>query len=173
MPESGFLKRTARAVVPAVAWQNARRLKRQTRGLGARWLMGRDVRPLSYVWGFDRGAGATTANFGAIGLPNIIFDSVVVVLPDGTGQVVTLEMGTPVPTPLPAGAITIDGNTFTAMVPLSMLPSQGFATADYTQNLWPRYGGIETDDQISDFAPDASMAAPTGTVADTPGPSSW
>jgi SAM-dependent methyltransferase len=55
MPESGFLKRTARAVVPAVAWQNARRLKRQTRGLGARWLMGRDVRPLSYVWGFDRG----------------------------------------------------------------------------------------------------------------------
>jgi hypothetical protein len=111
-----------------------------------------------YVWGLDRGLGATTANFSAIGLSNIIFDSVVVVLPNGTGQVALLETGTPVATPLGAGAITINGNMFSAVVPLSMLPSTGFATESYTQNLWPRYGGITTDDQISDFAPDASMA---------------
>ena len=110
-----------------------------------------------YVWGLDRGAGATTANFESIGLPNVIFDSVVVVLPDGSGQVVTLGL-TPVMTPLAPGAVTISGNSFSAAVPVSLLPSNGFATLNYTQNLWPRYGGVTSDDQISDFAPNATMA---------------
>jgi len=109
-----------------------------------------------YVWGFDRGAGATTTNFSGLGLPNIIFDSVVVVLPDGSGQVVDIAGGTM--TPLAAGAVTISGNTFNAVVPVALLPTKGFATLDYTQNLWPRNGGVVSDDQISDFAPDSTMA---------------
>jgi hypothetical protein len=111
-----------------------------------------------YVWGVDRGMGASTANFASVGRPNIIFDSVVIINQNATGQVVTLETGTPVATPLAPGAITISGNTFQAVVPISMLPSTGFSTANYTQNLWPRFGGVTTDDQISDFAPDSTMA---------------
>jgi hypothetical protein len=110
-----------------------------------------------YVWGFDRGAGATTANFSSLGLPNIIFDSVVIVLPDGSGQVVELG-ASPVMTPLAPGSITISGNTFNAVVPVALLPTKGFATLDYMQNLWPRFGGVTTDDQIADFAPDSAMA---------------
>jgi len=111
-----------------------------------------------YVWGVDRGAGATTANFAGLGLPNIIFDAVVVVLPDGSGQVVELDGLMPVMTPLAPGAVTISGNSFSAVVPVALLPSNGFATLNYTQNLWPRYGGVTSDDQISDFAPDSTMA---------------
>jgi hypothetical protein len=111
-----------------------------------------------YVWGFDRGAGSTTANFAPINLPNIIFDSVVIVMPDGTGQVVLLNSATPVATPLAAGSITISGNTFQAVVPISMLPSAGFQPLSYTQNLWPRFGGLTSNDQISDFAPDSTMS---------------
>ena len=59
---------------------------------------------------------------------------------------------------LAAGSINILGNSFVATVPLAMLPSTGFNATGYTQNLWPRFGGITTDDQISDFAPDSSMA---------------
>ena len=111
-----------------------------------------------YVWGFDRGTGASTANFSAIGLPNIIFDSVVIINQDGTGAVAILSAGPPVVTPLAAGSIAIAGNSFTATVPVAMLPSTGFTTLNYTQNLWPRFGGLTTDDQIADFAPDSSMA---------------
>jgi hypothetical protein len=111
-----------------------------------------------YVWGVDRGAGATTANFGAINLPNIIFDSVVIILPDGTGQVVLLNSATPVATPLAPGSITISGNTFQAVVPIAMLPSAGFQPLSYLQNLWPRQGGVTDNAQISDFAPDSTMS---------------
>ena len=111
-----------------------------------------------YVWGIDRGMGASTANFGSLGLSNIIFDSVVIVNPDGTGTVVLLSPSQ-VATPLAAGAISIAANQFTVTVPLSMLPSTGFTAANYTQNLWPRYGGLTMDSQISDFAPDDHMAS--------------
>src|SRR5262245_50497227 len=113
-----------------------------------------------YVWGVDRGAGASTASFASLGLSNIIFDSVVVVLPNGSGQVVLLG-ATPVMTPLDPSAIDITGSSFSVNVPIALLPSNGFATLSYTQNLWPRFGGVTTDDQISDFAPDSSMASIT------------
>jgi hypothetical protein len=120
-----------------------------------------------YVWGLDRGAGATTANFSSLALPNIIFDAVVIVNQDASGLVVQLG-ATPVMTPLDPGAITISGNTFSAVVPVSLLPSNGFATLNYTQNLWPRFGGVTTDDQIADFAPDSTMAG----ISSAPEPAS-
>lgn len=112
-----------------------------------------------YIWGVDRGAGASTANFAAIGLPNIVFDSVIRINQDGTGAAILLAPGPPSPTPLPAGSITIFGNSFEAVVPVSFLPSLGFAPEQYGQNLWPRWGGAVGNAQISDFAPDAGNAS--------------
>jgi PEP-CTERM motif len=107
-----------------------------------------------YIWGVNR--GASTANFASLGLPNIVFDSVVRINPDGTGQVTLLGGAT---TPLAAGSIMISGNSFEAVVPLSLLPSQGFSVSQYGQNLWPRWGGAIGNAQIADFAPDTADGA--------------
>jgi hypothetical protein len=105
-----------------------------------------------YVWGIDRGRGATTSNFAAIGLPNIIFDSVVVVRPGGASAVNDLVSG--LSTPLPGSQISIAGNTVQAIVPLSELPSEGFSADNYFWNLWPRFAGAVGNAQVADFAPD-------------------
>lgn len=121
-----------------------------------------------YVWGIDRGAGATTANFNSLGLPNIIFDAVLIVQNEGTGVVNDLTGGSP-PAPLAAGAVTSAGNTIQALVPVSFLPSRGLPLDQYGWNLWPRWGGIPfSDAQISDFAPNSTNA----TVDVVPEPSS-
>jgi hypothetical protein len=120
-----------------------------------------------YVWGVDRGAGGATANFSSLGLPDIVFDAVVIIQNEGTGVVNDLT-GMQAPAPL-IGGITSSGNTIEALVPLSLLPSRGFSPAEYGWNLWPRWGGIPfSDAQISDFAPDANNAQVT--VAAVPGP---
>jgi len=105
-----------------------------------------------YVFGVDRGAGAATANFASIGFPNIVFDLVISVRPGGDSVVNDLVAG--VRTTLPAGNVSVDGNTVLARVPLSMLESKGLKPEQYMWNLWPRWGGIPFGDaQISDFAP--------------------
>jgi hypothetical protein len=107
-----------------------------------------------YVWGVDRGAGAGTADFSGLGLPDIVFDAVLLVQNEGTGAVMDLT-GMDAPAPLPAGSVTSSGNTIEALVPLSLLPSRGLSAPQYGWNLWPRWGGIPfSDAQISDFAPD-------------------
>lgn len=109
-----------------------------------------------YIWGVNR--GGSTANFASLGLPNIVFDTVVRINPDGTGTVTLIGGAT---TNLAPGSITIKGNGFQAIVPLSLLPSNGFGLSQYGQNLWPRFGGAVGNAQISDFAPDATMAGIT------------
>ena len=113
-----------------------------------------------YIWGVNR--GGSTANFASLGLPNIVFDTVVRINPDGTGQVTLIGGAT---TALAPGSITISGNSFQALVALSLLPSNGFTLSQYGQNLWPRFGGATGNAQISDFAPDATNAG-----IDTPEP---
>ncbi len=106
-----------------------------------------------YVFGVDRGIGSRTSNFTKLGLPDIVFDLVVLVRPGGDSVVNDLDAG--IRTPLPATNITINGKNIVARVPLSMLPSKGFTPQYYTWNLWPRWGGIPfSDPQVSDFAPD-------------------
>lgn len=113
-----------------------------------------------YVWGIDRGAG--TEPFPTFDPPTgegVIFDSVVVLLPDGTGFF--LDLTAPGgPQFLSPDAIGIDGSTIQVTLSETMLVSRGFAFADYGYNLWPRFapGGVNATDntQISDFAPDAS-----------------
>jgi len=110
-----------------------------------------------YVWGVDRGQG--TERFLA-GLPSIgdgvAFDAVVILRPNGTITVNLLGIGGGA-TNLASGAV-VNGNTISAFLSESLLPSAGDVFADYTWNLWPRFGaGLNA--QISDFAPNEAAGA--------------
>jgi hypothetical protein len=107
-----------------------------------------------YVWGFNRGAG--TQGFPTIA-PGVLFDRVVVVNSNGTTNVA-------------GGSVSISGNTFTAEIPASALPSTGFLPSQFTWNLWPRSPAIPGNalGNIADFAPDNSNAL----VTTTPEPAS-
>lgn len=99
-----------------------------------------------YVWGVNRGAGV--ASFAANGITGVRFDRVITLRPDGTGSVGGVGN-------LPAGSITISGNTITGVVSGSLLPGTGFTNKlDYTWNLWPRDSAFTGFAAISDFAPD-------------------
>jgi hypothetical protein len=99
-----------------------------------------------YVWGVNRGAG--TPGFAANGITGVRFDRVVLLRPDGTGTVAGAGA-------LPGGSVMLSGNTITATVSGSLLPSTGFANKlDYTWNLWPRDSAFAGFTAISDFAPD-------------------
>ena len=110
----------------------------------------------SYVWGVNRGAG--TAGFGANGLPNVLFDRVVRLVPGGTSQIA--GGGLPAIN-LDPGAVTFSGNSMTAVFPATLLPSTGFQPGAYTLNLWPRVTAPSGFAGISDFAPDANNFAVT------------
>jgi hypothetical protein len=118
-----------------------------------------------YIIGVDRGLG--TARFAGrtpvIG-PNVLWDSVVRVNPDGTGLFNNIIAG--VTTPLGPGAITINGNEFTASVPLSlMLPSATRPPEQWTYNLWPRNSAvIGNNAAVPDLAPDDGNS-PVQTIA--------
>jgi len=117
----------------------------------------------SFSWGINHGFGNN--NFGAIGLPGVVFDAVLALNPNGTGA----YRGTQVP----AGAVTVSGNTLTAVLPISFLApppppanAQGplLPVAEWAYNLWPR-SSVRPDGttipfgnaQIADFAPDATV----------------
>jgi hypothetical protein len=108
-----------------------------------------------YIIGLDRGQGTARFRNGTpvIG-PNVLFDSVVRVNPNGTGLVNNLVAG--VVTPLDPADITIDGNEFTASVPLSLLlPAATRPPEEWTYNLWPRNSAvIGNNAAVSDLAPD-------------------
>ena len=108
-----------------------------------------------YLFGLDRGQG-TPRFLGAaappvIG-PNVLWDSIVRINPDGTGLFNNALAG--VVTPLAAADISINGSEFTASVPLSLLlPNAILPPEQWTYNLWPR-NGIGQNVQVSDLAPD-------------------
>jgi SAM-dependent methyltransferase len=52
---AGFLRQTAKAILPDSARRTVKRAAILTRAVNARLRLGFDVEPLSYVWGFDRG----------------------------------------------------------------------------------------------------------------------
>jgi hypothetical protein len=95
------------------------------------------------------------------------FDAVAVLIPGGTSSVSLLVPSAAGPTPITD--VTFSGSTFKAVIPLSMLPSNGLMPSQYLFNLWPRSGLDTTDNgQISDFAPDSSSFA-----ASIPEPGAW
>lgn len=114
-----------------------------------------------YVWGVDRGGATDILNR----LPNpvgadVTFNAIVVLMPGSGGLVVLVKPdGTPAapPVTLALGAVTIsdDGDTISAIVPRDLLPSTGADIGDYRFNVWPRIVGIDSNDQVADFAPNA------------------
>ncbi len=125
-----------------------------------------------FVWGINRGAGTARLSFGSPSVgAAILFDAVAVFFADGTGRVVTFPaIGAPTITAL--SGVTIAGNSIGGVIPLSLLPSRGFAATDYTFNLWSRQRANPALDggnvEIADFAPDGSSFAAT-----VPEPASW
>src|SRR5262249_1568032 len=123
-----------------------------------------------YIFGVDRGRGTPrfrgrTPEIG----PNVLWDSVVRVNPDGTGLFNNVIAG--VVPPLAPADITIDGNEFPASVPLSlMLPAATRPPEQWTYNLWPRTSAvIGNNAAVSDLAPDDGnspvRAVPPATAA--------
>jgi hypothetical protein len=108
-----------------------------------------------YLYGVDRGKGTPRflgpAAPPVIG-PNVLWDSIVRINPNGTGLFNNVIAG--IITPIDPDDIVIDGNEFIASVPLSvMLPAATRPPCEWTYNLWPR-NGIGHNVQVSDLAPD-------------------
>lgn len=110
-----------------------------------------------YAWGIDRGAGTPRIDLlrDPDIAPGILFDAVLVMLPNGTLTVVTIPaMGAPTFTNL-AGGTVVDGANISANIPLSLLPSTGFAPEDYTFGFWSRLrvnpAADGTNNEIADF----------------------
>jgi hypothetical protein len=101
--------------------------------------------------------------------PTVLFDSLLVLFGDGTGRTVAFNPSGP-PTITPVAGGLISGNTITGYAPLGLLPSTGFAPADYTFTLWTRRRinpAVDTDNtEIADFGP-------TITAQAVPEPSTW
>lgn len=110
-----------------------------------------------YVYGVNTGKGAIRP-FGGIGQGNVIFDQAIVVQKNGTGSIGG--------TALDPNWVAIAGNILTVKVPLSLLPSTGFAPGRYGFNLWPRAGAGNA--AISDFAPENATLS-----AAVPEPATW
>ena len=109
-----------------------------------------------YLIGVDRGLGTprflnSPAAPPTIG-PNVKWDAIVRILPDGTGFYLNSLLG--VTTPLSTSDISIIGNEFNVSIPVSlMLPSATKPPEEWTYNLWPR-NGVGLNVQVSDLAPD-------------------
>ena len=91
----------------------------------------------SFSWGINHGYG--NLNFNQLGLPNVLFDAVLSLNPNGTGAYRGAQA--------PAGSVTVSGNTLTAVLPLSFLApppqpanAQGplLPASGWSYNLWPR-----------------------------------
>ena len=112
-----------------------------------------------YVFGVNTGTG-TSRPFAAIGEGNVIFNQAIVIQKNGTGTIGA--------TALSPSSITISGNSLTALVPLSLLPSTGFSPLQYGFNLWPRIGS-GSNSQITDFSPENATLA----ISPAPEPATW
>jgi hypothetical protein len=107
------------------------------------------------AWG--RPASSTPPPAPPIIGPNVLFDSVLVINPNGTGTFNNLVAG--VATPLNPADISISGNEYVANLPLSLfLPEATRPPERWTYNLWPR-NGLGLNVQVSDLAPDDGNSA--------------
>jgi hypothetical protein len=118
----------------------------------------------SYVFGVNTGgAGAPFAPFE----PNVLFNSKIV-LKANAPSTVTDNIAHPTVTTLGSGAVTVAGDTITALIPISLLPGTGLAAGQYGFSFWSADGAGFPE--IADFAPNDG----TFTVgAAVPEPASW
>lgn len=117
-----------------------------------------------HVFGVDRGSG--TPRF-APNVPNVRFDSVVVLDPSTTGgPTLTVNIIGGSSSAVPTDSLTISGNDISFLLPYSFLPTAGFAFDRYGFNLWPRFPGGGFGN-IADFAPDNAV------ISVVPEPATW
>jgi hypothetical protein len=118
-----------------------------------------------YLFGLNRGQGTPRFLGGTppIG-PNVLWDCLVIINPNGNGRVNNQVAG--VVTLLNPADIHINGNEFTASVPLSLLmPAATRPPQEWTYNLWPRNStNIGQNTAVADLAPDDGNS-PVQTVA--------
>jgi hypothetical protein len=118
---------------------------------------------VDYIWGVDRGLAMNEAGFGAFA-PGVLFDAVVILSDSGgvgSGFVDDIFNGGTI-TPLSAGAVTINMDTISAVVPGSLLPGNVVSGGPLV-NLWPSLGIPGPLSDIAEFAPgdfDASVTTP-------------
>jgi hypothetical protein len=124
-----------------------------------------------YVWGINRGAGIPRLNLLSTPAldPTVRWDSLAVLLPNGTLRVVTFPAaGAPTITPIAGGAV-VNGNSISASVPFALLPTRGYDPGSYTFQLWSRLRVNPAADgfnsEIADFGPRV--------FASVPEPASW
>ena len=122
----------------------------------------------TYVLGIDRGAG--TAPFAVVGQTGVVFDAVLTVT--GAGVQGGRDTLTNAPISVSANTFQISGSNITAVIPVSLLPSEGFTSDQYLWNFWTRgsLGGIAVagNPGLADFAPDNSDAGVTPLPAALP-----
>lgn len=108
-----------------------------------------------YLWGVNRGSGTdrlVTSGPPAVGDSSILLDTVVRFDFDGNGRVVTFASAVSPPVVTLLFTHSISGNTVSANIPWSALPSTGFAPADYTYVAWSR-SALGSQEFIADLAP--------------------
>lgn len=122
------------------------------------------------AFGVNRGqgtAGLFQANDPKIGA-HALHDAVILLRPNLTGTVVLIGAGGALTfTNLAPGAVGAAGNTLTGLVPLALLPSNGFAVEDYTYVAWTR-SGPGSNALVADFAPESQTFG-----AAVPEPATW
>lgn len=123
-----------------------------------------------FLWGVNRGSGTdrlVSSGPPAVGPSSILLDAVVRLDFDGSGRVVTFAsaLSPPVVTLLDPSVVDIADYTVSAQIAWSLLPSTGFAPAEYTYIAWSR-SALGSQQFIADLAPDASVLA-------VPEPASW
>lgn len=121
-----------------------------------------------YVWGVDRGKGSDRFANSPEG-KGTLFDFTVSVRADGTAMYNDLILGGG-PKTLGSNFVGIKGALINVTVPLSLMPSQNAAPADYAYTLWTRAnssGATDGPPQLfADFAPRITAAA-------VPEPATW
>lgn len=141
-----------------------------------------------YVWGVDRGQGQDTILAHSPGQPSlgngVKFDAFITFDSTGTKDglfLITYNADKSVNSVTPGffdpSWVTIDGDSISAAVTLSELPSTGFDVAHFGLNLWPRLGDTSTTAHIVDFAPNGLEQDPQGNPlfnpSAVPEPASW
>ena len=128
-----------------------------------------------YAWGIDRGAGTPRIDLlrDPDIAPDIVFDAVLVMLPNGVLTVVTIPVaGAPTFTTVIGGTV-VNGDTLSATIPLSLLFSTGFAPEDYTFGFWSRIRVDPTVDGTNNEIADFLLGSGTINARVVPEPATW
>ena len=114
-----------------------------------------------YSWSVDRGTG--TLDFADLGVTGVYEDGRLVIdFEDGgngslvgTAAVITTSLSF-----LPAGSLTVTGNTISVTFSASVFPGNGYTPNKYLWSMFTRSSNSNGLDSIADFAPDnASFTA--------------